>query len=176
MLLTALQVADTLPGLSPTDSLLVRIVSDTDSWFKQSMDRSFERTTYALTVTANRSPFVLLRESPIRNLISASADGAVVDISKFTFNADPDEDDNRLFIAGVAVGSQLLVNVEAGWWPPSGNAHASDLPADITGKLILRARAEFKRSSGVADDETKLMTDDYILKGLASYQRQAWYD
>lgn len=180
MLITAAQVADTLPGLSPTDSLLTRVVSDADSWIKRSLNRQFERAVYALKPRVYGKSYILLRESPIRAIVSAYSDplglfqpGTAVDVSAFFFNSDPLDDDPRLEIGGIAQEgtNTFLVNVEAGWWADTTEDHDEDLPESIRGPLITRARVEFKRASGVFDEETKLMTDEVILERLRCYQR-----
>jgi len=182
MLITAAQVADTLPGLSPTDALLVQKVREADAWAKLAFGRQFERGVYALKPRVYGAPYVLLQESPIRAVVSAFSDPTglfqastqIRDVSKFTFNPLPGDDDNRLDLGGYAlpqgVGTFLL-NVEAGWWPADDPVHESDIPADLSGALIKRARVEFKRAVGVSDEETKQFTDEVILNSQRRYRR-----
>lgn len=201
MLITAAEVADTLGGLSPTDTLLVSVVNDTDAWAKRALGRNFERKTYTETVRGYGHPYVFLRESPIRALTEVRidpfgvfADDTVIDdLASFTFDADPNHDNSKLSWAGLFgvdlpayvmsgyVSAAWLpfsesaraaqVTYEAGWWPADDQVNTPDLPSDLRGRLVRRARVEFKRAVGQSDDETKGCTDDTILRELQHYMR-----
>lgn len=196
MLITAVEVADTLGGLSPTDTQLVSIVADTDSWIKRKLGRNFERMTYTEVVRGEGHPYVYLTESPIRELVEVRIDPygvfgdetIISDMTQFAFDPDPNHDSSKLSWSGiwsVDVPSYVSsgwrpftessraaqVTHKAGWWAADNPDNVSDLPYDLRGRLVKRARVEFKRAVGVKDDETKEFTDAVILQELEHYRR-----
>lgn len=201
MLITTAEVADTLPGLSLTDSLLVDIVADSDSWVKRSLGRNFERQTYTEVVRGEGHPYVFLRESPIWEIVEVridpygvfGADTIVSDLTQFAFDPDPNHDSSKLMwtgsygvdlpayvTSGYVAASWLpfpecaraaQITHKAGWWAADDPENASDLPYDLRGRVVKRARVEFKRAVGIKDDETEEFTDACILRQLEHYRR-----
>jgi hypothetical protein len=173
MLITYDECADLL-GVSPTDTLLQRLVKSTDSWAKQRLGRQFERTTYTLYPRGFGVSRIFLRESPIRQLIEIRidptgqfGDNTIVDIGQFAFNPDPFDDDPAVTFIGIgwwgefrdsaAAGlrrfwwpfpeltNAIQVKVEAGWWAADDTGHDSDLPGELREKLIERVAAKYKQ-------------------------------
>lgn len=189
MLITASECADTL-GVSPTDTLLVRLVTSTDAWAKRQLSRNFERATYSLITRGHGVSMVYLRESPIRELVEIRIDPrarfgneTVIPLVRFTFNSDPFDDDNRLYLSeGVFPDGPGTVRVlgEFGWWAADDPDHVSDLPEDLREKLIERVCAKYKQG---ADEEMKSQSsgdwsvtkfdelDTRILASLRHYRR-----
>lgn len=198
MLITAAEVADTLPGLSPTDTQLLAIVADTDSWAKRVLGRNFERKTYTEVVRGEGHPFVYLLESPIRSVTEIridplgnfDADTTVDDLTQFFFDPDPDHDSSRLSWLGFDAPAYIIsgyvgvswipfpeharaarVTYEAGFWPADDPVNVCDLPYDLRSRLIKRARVEFKLAQGKSDEETKAYDLNMILRELSHFKR-----
>lgn len=197
MLISASDCADLL-GILPTDKLLVRLVASTDAWIKRSLGRTFERDVRTEFVRGYGVDYVYVRESPIIEITEVRIDPCgkfsdstiVTDLTRFTFDPDPLNDDNRVFYAGGREGFQLGHGYYAGAnWFPEGERVAQityeagfddDIPVDLSEQLIERVAAKYKQGP---DEEMKTerqgdrswekfeKTDERILAALRRYRR-----
>jgi hypothetical protein len=191
MLITVAEAAEAL-SIAATDPRLIRLCTSTDQWAKRQLGRRFERGTYELYAAGygGRNP-VWLRESPIIELIDVRVssvsnfdDDSIVDASRFRFNPEMFADDNRLyFLDGRFPDGPKTVYVKGvfGWWPADYEAHASEVPADLSEALIERVVAIYREGGGDEEMESQSQgdrswtkfeqTDTRILKKLRKYKR-----
>ncbi|HMJ83688.1 MAG TPA: hypothetical protein VK504_11000 [Vicinamibacterales bacterium] len=192
MLITFAEVADEL-GVSASDARLIRKVNATIGWAKRSLGRQFERRTYELRTRGYGGPVIFLRESPFHAITEVRIDpygvfgnDTIVDLSTFSYNTDPVDDDNQLrYTTGCFPegANTVLVKGEFGWWPADDPDHVCDLPSDLTDKLIEHAKIKFKEAGDDFPEEmlslsegdrsaTKFEpTDKRILRELRRYKR-----
>lgn len=169
MLITFAEVGEAL-GVSPTDAQLIRAVKSTDQWARQNLGRQFKRDTYTLYPRGYGRNVIWIRESPVRAITEIRIDPygrfgddtIVTDLTRFRWNPDPFDDDNKIeFFGGGWFGNHssigrwwwpfpeltnaIKITVEAGWWLPDDEGHADDydLPEDLREKLIERARIKY---------------------------------